>query len=185
MRTEVVTTRLLDPEVLLKHALAIEFGHQVGDFGCGGAGYFTLPAARIVGGKGKVYALDILPAALEGVASKMKMSGLFNVETVWSDLEHVGAAKIPEATLDRALLVNIMFQSRQNENILREVWRLLKPGGILLVVDWKVQPTLFGPPLANRLQPKVVTELAAKVGFKAEPQFEAGPYHYGIILTKP
>lgn len=185
MRTEVITSRLLDPEVLLKHSLDVELGHHVGDFGCGGAGYFTLPAARLVGSKGKVYAVDILPTALDGVASKVKIDGLFNVEVVWSDLEHPGAAKIPEGTLDRALLVNIMFQSRQNENILREAWRLLKPGGKLLVVDWKVQPTLFGPPLANRLQPSAVDAFARKVGFKPDAQFEVGPYHYGMLLVKP
>lgn len=185
MRTEVVNTRLLNPEALLKDALTIELGFQVGDFGCGGAGYFTLPAARMVGSKGKVYAVDILQPALDGVLSKAKLSGLINVETVWSDLERPGAAKIPENTLDRALLINIMFQSRQNQNILNEAKRLLKPGGKLLVVDWKVQPTLFGPPIANRMQPGTVEELAQKVGFKSESQFEAGPYHYGFVFIKP
>jgi len=180
-----VTTRLLDPEALLRGALSLELGHQVGDLGCGGAGYFTLPAARIVGSKGKVYALDILRFALDGVESKVKLAGLLNVETIWSDLERPGAAKIPEGSLDRALLVNLMFQSRQNENIMREAWRLVKPGGELLVVDWKVQPTLFGPPLAQRLQPSAVEALAHKLGFKTKQQFEAGPYHYGFVFTKP
>lgn len=184
MRTEVVSTRLLNPEALLKDTLVLELGHQVGDLGCGGAGYFTLPAARMVGSKGKVYAVDILQPALDGVLSKAKLAGLINVEAVWSDLERPGAAKIPQGTLDRALLVNIMFQSRQNQNILGEAKRLLKSGGKLLVVDWKVQPTLFGPPLSNRMQPAAVEELAHKLGFKSESQFEAGPYHYGFVFVK-
>lgn len=185
MRTEVVTKRLLDPEALLKDALVLEPGFQVGDFGCGGAGYFTLPAARLVGSRGKIYAIDILRAALNGVSSKAKVNGLFNVEAVWSDFERLGATKVPAGTLDRGLLINIMFQSRQNENMLREAWRLLKSGGKLLVVDWKVQPTLFGPPLSNRLPPKAVEDLARRVGFKLELQFDAGPYHYGFVLAKP
>lgn len=185
MRTQVVSTRLLNPEALLKDALVLELGYQVGDFGCGGAGYFTIPAARMVGSKGKVYAVDVLQSALDGVLSKARLEGLINVETVWSDLEKPGATNIPEGTLDRGLLINIMFQSRQNQNILNEVKRLLKSGGKLLVVDWKVQPTLFGPPIANRMQPSMVEELARKVGFKPESQFEAGPYHYGFILVKP
>jgi predicted methyltransferase len=96
----------------------------------------------------------------------------------------VGAAKLPAETLDFGLLVNIMFQSRQNENILREAHRLLKSGGKLLVVDWKVEPTPLGPPLESRLKPEAVAQLAAKVGFTPARQFEAGSYHYGFVLLK-
>lgn len=184
MRGEVVAAKLLNPMALLKDELGLQFGHQVGDLGCGGAGYFTLPAARLVGSRGKVYAVDILKSALDGVLSKAKLENLTNVETVWSDLERVGVTKIPEATLDSALLVNIIFQSRQNEHMLTETHRLLKQGGKLLVVDWKVEPTPFGPPMENRLSPQKVGELAAKLGFTTEKEFEAGPYHYGFVFVK-
>ncbi|KKT22540.1 MAG: hypothetical protein UW06_C0008G0001, partial [Parcubacteria group bacterium GW2011_GWE1_43_8] len=39
--------RLLNPQQLLEKQLELKFGHQVADLGCGGAGYFTLPAARL------------------------------------------------------------------------------------------------------------------------------------------
>ncbi|MDP3986198.1 MAG: class I SAM-dependent methyltransferase [Candidatus Veblenbacteria bacterium] len=184
MKGEVVAAKLLDPQALLKQELGVQFGHQLADFGCGGAGYFTLPAARLVGSRGKVYAVDILKSALEGVLSKAKLENLLNIETVWSDVERVGATKITPTTLDSGLLINIMFQSRQNENILQEAHRLLKQGGKLLVVDWKVEPTPFGPPSPNRLAPEKVMELATKLGFTQEKQFEAGPYHYGFVFVK-
>ncbi|MBI5466069.1 MAG: class I SAM-dependent methyltransferase [Candidatus Kerfeldbacteria bacterium] len=185
MKDDAVVARLIDPEAILKNELKVQFGHQLADLGCGGAGYFTLPAARLVGSRGKVYAIDILKSALDGVVSKAKLANLMNVEPVWSDLERVGAAKIPEATLDQALLVNIMFQSRQNEAMLREAHRLLKSGGKLLVMDWKVEPTPFGPPLERRLSPESVKDLAARVGFTVEQQFDSGPYHYGFVFVKP
>jgi ubiquinone/menaquinone biosynthesis C-methylase UbiE len=184
MKDDAAIARLLDPESLLKQQLGVKLGHQVADLGCGGAGYFTLPAARVVGSRGRVYAVDILRSALDGVVSKAKLSNLSNVEPVWSDLERVGAAKVPESSLDEALLVNIMFQSRQNEAMLREAHRLLKTGGRLLVVDWKVEPTPFGPPLERRLTPENISQLASAIGFTLENKFDSGPYHYGLIFLK-
>lgn len=184
MKGEAQGVRLLNPQQLLAQELGVGTGHQVADLGCGGAGFFTLPAARLVGMRGKVYAVDILKAALDGMMSKAKLENLVNIEAVWSDLERVGATKIPPDTLDEALLVNIMFQSRQNQNILQEARRLLKAGGKLLVVDWKVEPTPFGPPLENRLAPQAVAQFAAQAGLQLTKQFEAGSYHYGFIFSK-
>jgi ubiquinone/menaquinone biosynthesis C-methylase UbiE len=184
MKISAGEVRLLDPTAILTSQLGLGIGQQVGDLGCGGAGYFTLPSARIVGPRGKVYGIDILKSALDGVLSKAKLENLNNIETVWSDLEKVGAAKIPEETLDCALLVNIMFQARQNENILQESYRLLKDGGKLLVIDWKISTTPFGPPLDHRLPPELVSTIAQQVGFHMEKQFEAGAYHYGFIFVR-
>lgn len=178
------SARLLDPQALLNKELDLQFGHQVADMGCGGAGYFTLPAARLVGTRGKVYAVDVLKTALDGVLSKAKLDNLANIETVWSDIEKVGATKIPPATLDAALLINIMFQSRKNQQMMQESQRLLKTGGKLFIVDWKVEPTPFGPPPANRLPPQTIIQMATKVGFSVAKEFEAGAYHYGLVLIK-
>ncbi len=184
MLGQVVTAKLLDPETLLKSELKLELGYQVADLGCGGAGYFTLPVARAVGSRGKVYAVDVLRSALDGVASKAKLENLTNIETVWSDVERIGATKVPAGTLDAALLVNIMFQSRKNEEMLKEASRLLKVGGKLLVVDWKVAATPLGPPMDQRIPPEQLTVLAKKAGFVVNKELEAGPYHYGILFVK-
>ncbi len=184
MQGQIVTAKLLDPLALLKDILGLRPGHQLGDFGCGGAGYFSLPAARLVGSQGKVYSIDILKSALDSVVSKARLENIVWLDPVWSDLERPGATKIPEATLDNVLLINVMFQSRDNQSILKEAARLLKAGGKVLVIDWKVEPTPFGPPIKNRLTPEQILELSARLGFKLENRFEAGPYHYGLILVK-
>ncbi|MFA4937043.1 MAG: class I SAM-dependent methyltransferase [Patescibacteria group bacterium] len=184
MLSKLVPAKLLNPQELLEKQLEVKFGNFVGDLGCGGAGYFTIPAAKIVGSRGKVYAVDILKAALEGVKSKAKLENILNIETVWSDLERVGVTKITPDTLDSALLINIMFQSRNNAALLDEARRLLKQGGKLLVVDWKVEPTPFGPAVANRVSPEKVRELVVKLNLKEEKFFDAGPYHYGFVFIK-
>jgi len=138
--------------------------------------------------KAITWRVDLLKSEfISGVTTAAYDNGetnILNIETVWSDLERVGATNIPADTLDGALLINIMFQSRNNRAILDEARRLLKVGGKLLVVDWKVEPTPFGPPLSDRLSPEKVKEFAGSLGLKEAKQFDAGPYHYGFVLIK-
>ena len=91
--------------------VGIEEEMTVADLGCGARGYFSLQAARMVGSRGMVYAVDILPAALKGVEVNAKLLGINNIKTVWSDLEIYEATKIPAESLDFALLINILFLS--------------------------------------------------------------------------
>lgn len=174
---------LLDPKQLLERA-GVGHGQRVADLGCGAMAYFTMQAARQVGDRGQVYAVDIQREVLSSVDSRAKLSGLANVRTVWSDLEKVGAASIPSATLDAALLVNTLFQLNDHAAALAEAARLLKVGGKLLAVDWKSIGAPFGPPTERRVSPGRVRELAAAAGFTLVEEFEAGPYHFGQTYTK-
>lgn len=172
---------LLDAEKILSH-LKIGEGMRVGELGCGGRGHFVFPAVRLVGSKGRVYAVDILKACLIAIERQAKEEHWPQVMTVWSNLEVVGAAKIPSGDLDRATLINILFQSQKADSILKETRRLLKPKGLLLVVDWKRESSPFGPPPDRRVVPEGAIDLAEKAGFKLLEQFAAGPHHYGLIF---
>ncbi|MBI4090832.1 MAG: methyltransferase domain-containing protein [Candidatus Komeilibacteria bacterium] len=175
---------LLQPRVILKEHLHVAPSQIVGNFGCGGGGFFTLESARMVGESGQVYAVDIVKNALSSVDGKAKLQGLYNVKTIWSDLEIYGATDIPEASLDHGLLVNILFQSKKHDAIVREVTRFIKPGGKLLIIDWNNVQVPFGPPLEDRVK---VDELRMKVpsfGYQEEKFFEAGQYHFGLIFIK-
>ena len=57
------------------------------DMGCGRTGHFVFPAARTVGNKGIVYAVDILKDVLQSLGSWIRSEGLENVQTIWSDIE--------------------------------------------------------------------------------------------------
>jgi ubiquinone/menaquinone biosynthesis C-methylase UbiE len=174
---------LLHPRQLLERA-GVGHGQRVADLGCGAMAYFTLQAARQVGERGQVYAVDIQREVLSSVDSRARLAGLTNVRTVWSDLEKVGAAAIPPATLDTALLVNTLFQLNDYAAAMAEAARLLKSNGKLLVVDWKSIGAPFGPPSERRVSPGRVKDLATAAGFKLLEEFEAGPYHFGQIYEK-
>ncbi len=85
---------------------------SVGDLGCGNLGYFSVPAAKIVGQNGVVYAVDILKSVLQSVENIARQEGLDNIKTVWSNLEVVGATKITPASLDLIMVVNMLFLGR-------------------------------------------------------------------------
>lgn len=174
---------LLNPEEIFKH-LDIKAGAKIADLGCGGAGHFTIPAAQKVGNQGVVYAVDILKSVLKSIVSRARLEGISNVKIVWSNLEIVGATKIPKESLDIAFLINILFQSKQHENLFKEASRLLKNKGSLLVVDWQPRGGSFGPPLIDRVKPEKVKEIAQKLNLKLIDEFPAGTYHYGLVFQK-
>ena len=171
----------MDPIAIFER-LGVKAGARLADLGCGGAGHFVLPAARIVGDKATVYAVDILKSVLQTVTSKARLGGLNNVKGVWANLESYGSAKIPAENLDFALLINILFQSKQDENIIKEAVRLLKIGGKLLVIDWNQNPASFGPPSIDRIKPETVKKIARDLKLELVDEFAAGIYHYGLIF---
>lgn len=177
-------TALLQPRVILKEHLKLMSGQLTANFGCGGGGFFTLECARIVGDQGQVYAVDIMKTALASVDAKAKLQGLYNVKTVWSDLEIYGATDIPEASLDHGLLVNILFQSKKHDAIVHEVTRLIKQGGKLLVIDWNDVPVPFGPSLKDRVKVDELRSMVPTFGYQEEKFFEAGQYHFGLIYNR-
>lgn len=175
---------LLDPQAIFRR-LGLKTGDRTANLGCGGAGHFTAAAARLVGDKSTVYIVDILKSALAATASKVRLEGFANVKPVWANLEIPGATNIPENSLDDAFLVNILFESKKQENILAEAKRLLHSGGKLLVVDWSQAPAPFGPPQKSKVNLADIQKSAEKLNLKLIDQFQAGPYHFGLIFQKP
>ncbi|MDD5110171.1 MAG: class I SAM-dependent methyltransferase [Patescibacteria group bacterium] len=176
-------SQLLHPEAVFAH-LKLRAGSKIADLGCGGHGQFTLGAARLAGTTGKVYAVDILKSALAEIAKKARLENLPNIKPIWANLEIVGVTAVPEASLDITLLINVLFQTRDRASIFREARRLLKPGGQLLVVEWKTTATPFGPPTDHRLSPDQVVALGTAARLQRQETFDAGKYHYGIVFTK-
>lgn len=173
---------LINIDVIAK--AGVEAGMRVGDLGCGNLAYFTLSAAQAVGKDGLVYAVDILKSVLNSVDGLVKQNGLENVRTIWSNLEIVGATKIEAESLDIAFLHNVLFQSDNDDLILKEAFRLLKKGGKLMVIDWQRVSAPFGPPVADRPKPEDVKKYATEAGFQFFEEFTAGPYHYGLMFEK-
>lgn len=178
---KVMANGFLNPQKILNE-IGIQPGMVVADFGSG-AGYFAILAAKMVGEKGKVYALDVQKSALESIRSKAKMEGIFNIETVWCNLEIPGGSKLSDDFADLVLLVNILFQSQKQIDIIKEAKRVLKSKGRLVVADW-LPDVPMGPKGGNIPSKENVRKLAGGEGLVFEREFDAGIYHYGLVFTK-
>jgi ubiquinone/menaquinone biosynthesis C-methylase UbiE len=117
-----------DPYKVLKVA-GLESGQRVLEVGCG-PGFFTIPAARIVGEKGSVHALDISPLAVQRVQQKIEKEGVTNVETILADAAQTG---LPDQSFDLIFVFGLAHPIGDLGNILTELHRLLKPAGTLSV----------------------------------------------------
>jgi ubiquinone/menaquinone biosynthesis C-methylase UbiE len=119
---------LRDPYKALQ-AAGLQPGQTVLEVGCG-PGFFTVPAAQIVGAQGRVVALDISPLAVEKVERKVAEAGVTNVETVLADAAQTG---LPAESFDLAFLFGLARAVGGADGIWVEVHRLLKADGILAV----------------------------------------------------
>jgi len=157
---------------------------QVADFGSGGRAYFALHSAKMVGPAGLVYAIDILKGNLQAVEDLARFYNFKNIKTVWADLEVPGSTKIQDSTIDIVVIANLLFQTRKHKEIVQEAHRVLKKDGKLLLIEWKKINSPLGPPVEMRLDTNQVKKFIQENNFKLEKEFDAGPYHFGLILIK-
>jgi ubiquinone/menaquinone biosynthesis C-methylase UbiE len=115
-----------NPFKLLK-AAGLEDGYKVLEVGCG-PGFFTIPAAKIVGDEGHVYAVDIHPRAVERVKKKIKREALSNITASCVNASDTG---LPNESIDLSILFGLRYIAGGLENVIFELHRVLKPGGIL------------------------------------------------------
>lgn len=163
-------------------ALGLAEGMHVGDFGSG-SGYFSVCAGAQVGKDGKVYAVDVQEGPLESVAAMAQARGLENVVPVRADLEVLGGTNIPGDSLDMVLLANVLFQSQKKDAIVREAHRTLKPGGRLLVIDWK-KGGGGGVPDELRTDEQAMKRIVEEQGFRFEADVPAGQFYFGMMFKK-
>ena len=174
---------LIDPFNALEKA-GIREEMRVADFGVGSVGHFLFPAAKLVGAKGHVYGVDILKPVLQANQSRAKLSGHDNVEMVWGNFEKLNGSRLPDASMDMAVMVNVLHAVDRN-GALQESRRVLVTGGTLLVVEWKAAGAALGPSAERRLPREDAVSAALAAGFQLQKEFEAGPYHYGLVFKKP
>ena len=121
---------LLSPRLEVLKEAGIKSGFSVLDFGCGPGGYIT-PLADLVGPSGKIYALDIHPLAIREVKKLARRMALENIETIQSGC----STGLPDSGVDTVLLYDVFHDLARPDDVLREINRILKPGGTLSFSD--------------------------------------------------
>lgn len=173
----------MQPQATLAQ-LALRDGMKVGDFGAG-SGHYALSASAMVGETGKVYAIDVQEEVLKRLISDANARGAHVIETVWADFEKPGATKLKDGVLDAAILSNALFQLEDKQGALSEIFRVLRRGAKLLVVDWSGPHGGMGPADAHVVTQSEALALLEAAGFKNLKSFDPGAHHYALVVTKP
>jgi len=107
----------------------IKRGMVVLDYGCG-PGRYTLPAARLVGPTGKVFAVDIQPLAINTIKEKAARESLTNIEAVLVDSYNTG---IQDSSINLVFLIDTLHLINDYPALFREIYRLLKQDGLIFM----------------------------------------------------
>ena len=174
---------LIDPYKIFEK-IGLSAGMRVADMGCGRTGHFVFPAARTVGNKGIVYAVDILKDVLQSLGSWIRSEGLENVQTIWSDIEKFKKTPIPEKSLDVCFFMNVVSHLKDKNSAIAEAARLIKDDGQVVVVDWSKGLGSLGPKEGVSGDAHLIVELAQNNGLRLLENYSCSDYHYCLLFKK-
>jgi SAM-dependent methyltransferase len=152
--------------------IELKAGETVLDLGSGG-GIDVLLSARRVGPSGKVYGLDMTDEMLALARENQKKAGATNVEFLKGEIEHI---PLPDNSVDVIISNCVINLSADKGRVLREAFRVLKPGGRFAVSDVVVRGDvpdairksmeLWVGCVAGALHEDEYTRLLAEAGFE-------------------
>ena len=171
----------IDPGTIVAQS-GIAKGQTVADLGCGG-GFYSVAAAKQVGNSGMVFAVDIQESKLAATQSAGRHLGVNNISVVKADLEKP-VTGIAENSCDAVLTTSVLHEIGDKEALLRNAYRLLKTGGLLVTVEWKKEATTFGPDMASRIAREDLLHLLERLGFRKDKDIDAGKFHYAMVFIK-
>lgn len=136
------------------------------DIGCG-AGDYSIHATKFIGDYGKIYALDKPEESIKILKEKVTKLGLDNVQTKISDI----TKKLPlkDNSIDVCLVSTVLHAinfGKYKENVFKEIHRVLKPSGRLVIIECSKKDLSFGPPENMRLSSEEIEKAAKESGFE-------------------
>jgi ubiquinone/menaquinone biosynthesis C-methylase UbiE len=161
-------------------ALQIQPGATVCDMGCGN-GFYALRLAELVGERGKVIAVDIQREMLELLKERAAAERITNIETV---LGTVVDPKLPEASVDLMLLVDVYHEFSHPEPMLAAIRKSLKPDGQVALVEFRAEdPKVPIKPLHKMSKAQIMKEFPPN-GFKLVEEFDKLPWQHLMFFQR-
>jgi ubiquinone/menaquinone biosynthesis C-methylase UbiE len=160
-------------------ALALREGEVVADIGAG-SGYFTVRFARAVGGKGRVYAVDVSPDMIRHLNRRVRDEGLGNVVTMLSDPDD---PLLPDASVDRFVVVDTWHHIEDQAEYLALMKRMLRPGGQVVMIDFQKRELPVGPPVSMKIAREDLVKQMEAAGFHLAAEHGFLPYQYFLVFA--
>jgi len=167
----------LDAERVIRE-ISLKQGDKFLDVGCG-EGRFSIAVSKLVGNKGKVYALDSYEKSIAVLKEQIQREHITNIEATVADVTK--KLPLPDAIIDVCLMANVMHGFLANGEVpavMTEVARVMKTGSTLVVVEFKKIDGPPGPSISIRMTPEELEDLISGYGFKKKRDVEVGQFHY-------
>ena len=165
----------------LMKSLEVKEGQSVADFGAG-SGHHTVKLAKLVGPKGKVYAVDIQKEMIELMRQRAKKEKLDNIELVLSEEKD---PKLPAAGIDMILMVDVYHELTYPYEVTVELVKALKPGGRLIFVEFRLEdPKVRILDVHRMSRAQVLKEMAPHKEVKHQKTLDHLPWQHVIIFEK-
>jgi ubiquinone/menaquinone biosynthesis C-methylase UbiE len=181
--------RLEEPARLaaLPHGSVVALLHLTGaetivDYGAG-TGIYAIALAQAVPA-GRVVAVEALPRLADMLRAKLTPELAGRLELVETDANTV---PLPDGAADRVVMIDVLHHLYDQPEALAEVTRLLRPGGLFVVVDWGDCERPLGPPLAHVLGLAAVRDVISSMGLEEIEAHEPGtllPYHLAVVAVR-
>jgi SAM-dependent methyltransferase len=167
-----------EPDVALG-VLNIAKGASVADIGAG-SGYMTEKLSARVGPQGRVFANDVQPQMLEMLSRRLAVRKITNVTLVQGTVDD---PKLPPASVDLALMVDVYHELSEPQAMLRHVKAALKDRGRLVLLEYrKEDPTIPIRPEHKMSVAEAKLEVEAE-GFTLTKVDEGLPRQHILIFT--
>jgi ubiquinone/menaquinone biosynthesis C-methylase UbiE len=161
-------------------ALKIKPGDFVADIGAG-SGFYTFPLSKIVGPKGRVFAVDIQPEMLKIIRFRMRKWDLKNIQPV---LGKIADPKLRPASIDLILMVDVYHEFSYPYEMTQELVKALKPKGRLVFVEYRLEDDKVPIKIVHKMSQKQVKKEMAPFPLRHVETLNHLPWQHVIIFEK-
>lgn len=161
---------------------------------CCGNGLFTVPLATLVGVGGRVIAVDLDKTMLAQARSRSQQAAesgpVAACQWIAADASRVDQVLANSGKADALLIANTFHGVPDQAALSTAVARVLKPGGVFIIINWHARPraeTVIlgqprGPKDEMRMSPEDVDRAVIPSGFRLSDVIELPPYHYAAVF---
>jgi arsenite methyltransferase len=162
-------------------ALNLKPGETIADIGAG-SGYFAFRFAKSVGDSGHVYAVDINSDMILYMNRHIRDNRLKNVVTILSAPDD---PLLMDGSVNRFFICNTWHHVPNQTQYIALMKKMLKPGGQIIVMDYKKEKLPVGPPPEMKMAREEVLSQMQAAGFKLLKEHIFLPYQYFLVFGRP
>lgn len=156
---------------------------QVLDVACG-VGRYSIEISKLLDEKGLIHAIDVRDEKIESLTHAIREKGISNINPIKADItKHIPLAN---ESVDLCLMATIFHElsPAEQDSTLKEIVRVLKPDGILAVIEFSKIDKGPGPPIRIRISEQEAEEQIKKYGFLETFRGKIGKFNYLLNLKK-